>query len=119
MPVAWDPARPVPWQRLIREWLIYVAIMAVIFVALFRDRNLVGIFSGLLASGPIYMAFGYALAKLGYQRKTLKQLRSATPADRDPTEQHRSDGPRPKPAPTSRTGGGARRSSGSRNKRRR
>ncbi len=40
--MAWDSSRPVPWRRLIREWLIYVAIMAAIFLIFFRDDNLVG-----------------------------------------------------------------------------
>jgi len=109
--VAWDSSRPVPWQRLTREWLLYVGIMAVLFVVFFRTTSLLGIIAGLLVSGPMYLLFGYVLAKFGYQRKSLKQLRAETPArgskssksagaDADPL------GPRPKPAPTSRTGGG-------------
>jgi uncharacterized membrane protein YgcG len=113
--VAWDSSRPVPWQRLVREWLLYVAVMAVVLVLFFSTTSLIGVIAGLLVSGPLYLAFGYVLAKFGYQRKTLKQLRAETPAkggkgaeggarsssgDADPTR------PRPKPAPTSRTGGG-------------
>ncbi len=77
--MAWDSSRPVPWQRLIREWLLYVGIMAALFVLLFRSTSLVGIFAGLLVSGPLYLGFGYVLAKFGYQRKTLKQLRAEAP----------------------------------------
>ncbi len=110
--MAWDSSRPVPWQRLTREWLLYVGIMAVLFVVFFRSTSMIGIIAGLLVSGPMYLMFGYVLAKFGYQRKTLKQLRAETPArgskspksttaDSDPSR------PRPKPAPTSRTGGGA------------
>lgn len=109
--MAWDSARPVPWQRLMREWIIYVAIMAVVFVVFFRESNLIGILGGLLASGPIFLVFGYVMAKFGYERKSLKQLRS------EPREPRRSqqrgdtsepDQPtrRPKPAPTRRTAGG-------------
>ena len=54
--MAWDSSRPVPWQRLVREWLVYVAIMAVVFVLFFRDQPLIGIFAGLLVSGPLYLA---------------------------------------------------------------
>lgn len=94
-----------------REWLIYVGIMAAIFVLFFRDNGLVGILGGLLASGPIYLAIGYVLAKLGFQRKHLKELRDEARAGRaesaaeppDPV-----DRPRPKPPPTKRTGGGSR-----------
>ena len=110
--MAWDSNRPVPWRRLVREWLLYVAIMAVVFVLFFRDDGLIGIFAGLLVSGPMYLAFGYVLAKLGHQRKSLKELRA------EPNPQHRStagvqDGSgagaeqaRAKPAPTRRTGAG-------------
>ena len=113
--MAWDSSRPVPWQNLIRSWLTYVAVMSVVFVLFFRDSSLVGIFAGLLISGPLYLAFGYVLAKFGYQRKTWSELR----AERDaaPSRSSRSsrsddvvdtESPRPKPAPTKRTGGGGR-----------
>ena len=123
--MAWDSSRPVPWQNLIRSWLTYVAVMSVVFLLFFRDSSLVGIFAGLLISGPLYLAFGYVLAKFGYQRKTWSELRSeraAAPArssrasrsdDADDTES-----PRPKPAPTKRTGGGGGRPTSSRKRRR-
>lgn len=118
--MAWDANRPVPWQRLAREWLIYVAIMAVLFAAFFRDSNLVGIFAGLLASGPLYLAFGYAMAKLGYQRKSLKELRAEPrPARRSSEDEPPPEQRRAKPAPTKRTGGGpSGRPGGARRKRR-
>ena len=47
--------------------------MAVVFVVLFRDRSLIGVFAGLLVSGPLYLAFGAMLAKFGYQRKSLER----------------------------------------------
>lgn len=109
--MAWDANRPVPWQRLAREWLIYVAIMAVVFLAFFRERNLVGILGGLLASGPIFLAFGYAMAKLGYQRKSLKDLRNEprpAKAKKRTNAEEVLDAPRARPAPTKRTGGGTR-----------
>lgn len=106
--MAWDASRPVPWRRLAREWLIYVGIMAVVFVVFFRDQSLVGIFAGLLASGPLYLAFGYAMAKFGYQRKKLGELRSASESSAADTAPDTADAPRPKPAPTKRTGGGTR-----------
>lgn len=108
--MAWDSSRPVPWQRLIREWLLYVGVMGALFLLFFRSSSLIGIFAGLLVSGPLYLMFGYVLAKFGYQRKTLKQLRADAPA-RGAERASGSgaapdaDRPRPKPAPTSRTGG--------------
>jgi hypothetical protein len=91
----------VPWARLIREWAIYVGIMIVLFAVLFRDRALAPIISGLLISGPLYLLFGAVMAKLGYQRRTIKQARAeATAARVAPAE----TAPRPKPAATRRTG---------------
>lgn len=91
-----------------REWLVYVAIMAALFLVFFRDRPLIGIFAGLLVSGPLYLGLGYLLAKFGYQRKSLRQLR--TERREDPERRVSADevtaGPRPKPPPTRRTGGG-------------
>ncbi len=74
--MAWDSSRAVPWRRLIREWLIYVAIVTVAFLVIFRDRLSVSLFAGIFASGPMYLLFGAVLAKFGYTRKTFKDLRS-------------------------------------------
>ena len=120
--MAWDASRPVPWQRMVREWLIYVAIMLVLIVLLFRDQSLVGVIAGLLVSGPLYLGIGYVLAKLGYQRKSWKELRSERPdsaaggASKRPADEP-APGPRPKPAPTSRTGGAPTRPGGRRKRR--
>lgn len=116
--MAWDSTRPVPWRRLVREWLVYVAVMAVLFVLLFRDSGLLGIFAGLLVSGPLYLAFGFVLAKFGYQRKSWKELRSEPRSQRASRDEPSDSGPKPKPAPTSRTGATAGRPGGARKKRR-
>ena len=119
--MAWDASRPVAWQRMMRDWLIYVSIMLAIVLVFFRDSSVIGIVAGLLVSGPLYLAIGYVLAKLGYQRKTLKELRAeaATDASRGSSPDVDTDvaGPRPKPAPTKRTGGGSGRPGGSRKRR--
>lgn len=106
--MGWDANRPVPWQRLIKEWLIGAAIMAAVFAIFFRS-NLVGAMAGLLISGPLYLVYGGVLAKFGYQRKTLKQLR-AERVDRaaEVDKPVGASGPRPRPAPTRRTAGGGR-----------
>lgn len=117
--MTWDSSRPVPWQRLTNEWLLYVGLMGILFVAFFRTNSLLGMIAGLLVSGPLYLAFGYVLAKFGYERKSIKQLRSDGPArgskwpskSSDDTEASK---PRPKPAPTSRTGGASTRSNAKR-----
>ena len=108
--MAWVQSRPVPWQRLIRDWLLYVGVMTVFLAVVYRDRMTAGLLGGLLASGPIFVLIGAALAKLGYQRKTMKQLR-AEAAARDAAKAATSAaapaaGARPKPAPTRRTSGG-------------
>lgn len=125
--MAWDASRPVPWQRMVREWLIYVAIMLVVLAWFFRDQPLIGIVAGLLVSGPLYLGFGYVLAKFGYQRKSWGEMRAQHErrGDTSPGRPGRGDGaavdevagPRPKPAPTKRTGGGSDRPGGSRKRR--
>lgn len=79
--MAWDSSRPVPWQRLTREWLIYAAIMSAVFIFVLNNGNPVGAIAGVLVSGPLYLALGWVLAKFGYQRKSLKDLRSQAADD--------------------------------------
>jgi hypothetical protein len=61
--------------------------------------------------GVVYVVLGAVLAKFGYQRKTLKQIR-AEAAAAPPRQVGRSAHPprgTSRPAPTSRTGGAPRR----------
>jgi len=112
--MAWDSSRPVPWRRLIKDWLVYVAIMTVVLGVIYRDRLSAGLFAGVFASGPIFVLMGALLAKLGYQRKTLRQLRVETDAkvaentarSLGTTSGAGATGRRPRPAPTKRTAGG-------------
>jgi len=107
--MGWEASRPVPWRRLIREWSIYAAIMAAIFLIFFRDASLVGAMAGLLISGPLYLVLGGVLAKFGYQRKSLKQLRSESVDRKDRSASPAAGGgTRQRPAPTRRTSGGGR-----------
>ena len=109
--MAWDMSRPVPWRRLMREWLIYAAIMSVVFLLLFRDGNTLGAIAGVLVSGPLYLGFGWILAKFGYQRKTLSEMR--TPRAETPAEPAARS-----VAPTRRTSGGGNRPSSKKKRRR-
>jgi hypothetical protein len=110
--MGWDSSRPVPWRRLVREWVVYAAIMSVVFLVFFRGDSMVGAVAGVLISGPLYLAFGAVMAKFGYQRQQLRRPSKADPSS-DATSASSSGssapggtaGPRPKPAPTSRTGG--------------
>jgi hypothetical protein len=117
--MAWDSTRTVPWQRLVREWLIYVGIIAIILLVFFRDSGVVGALAGLLVSGPLYLFFGFVMAKFGYQRRSLKGLNTPRAATRtgdgvgDTSTLSTSSksveiGSR-RPPPTKRTSGGANR----------
>lgn len=98
--MAWDPTREVPWGRLVREWLVYACVMIVVFFVFVRDSVSAGSILGLVASLPLYLLFGSVLAKFGYQRKTLRDLRvrPVAPTPR-PTSPQR-------PQPTRRTSTG-------------
>jgi hypothetical protein len=113
--MAWDPSRPVPWKRLVRDWVLYVGIMTVVFLIVYRDRITPGLFAGLLISGPMFVVIGAVLAKFGYARKTIKDLRvesAARAAEKQTTTASATaGGSRPKPAPTKRTAGGSNRPS--------
>jgi hypothetical protein len=109
MGMAWDRTRPVPWERLVRDWVLYIGVMTVIFLVAFRDRISAGLVAGLLVSGPLFVAIGAVLAKLGYQRKSLRELRAqsaerAAAAASVPSVAR--SGPRGRPAPTKRTSTG-------------
>lgn len=117
--MAWDSTRPVPWNRLIREWLIYAAIMTAVFALFFRGDNVVGAIAGVLLSGPLYLAFGAVMAKFGYSRTRMKNLRgvrqerkdkeAASKSSSSESDSSESEDARSRPAPTSRTSGGSNR----------
>jgi hypothetical protein len=107
-----------------KEWLIYIGIMAALLAVFFRDAGLIGALAGLLVSGPLYLLFGFVMAKLGYQRRSLKEMR--TPRADSGSDKKRTSGDeeaddtasrRPPPAPTKRTSGGGNRPSSKRRRR--
>jgi hypothetical protein len=102
--VAWDASRPAPLRRLFKEWLIFAPIMALVIFLLQRDSSgLAGSLIGLTVSLPLYLGLGYVLAKFGYQRKTLAELRTPRAGA---TTAATADAVRPRPAPTRRTSTG-------------
>lgn len=113
--MAWDNTRSVPWKRLTREWVIYAAIMSVVFLFVFNDGNPAGAIAGVLVSGPMYLGLGWVLAKIGYQRKTMKEMRSAQPSADDAGKRAKKGDEDPDDsvgrvvAPSSRTAGGGNR----------
>ncbi|MDA3031409.1 MAG: hypothetical protein O3B90_03675 [Actinomycetota bacterium] len=122
--MAWDNSRPVPWKRLTREWVVYAGIMSVVFLFLFNDGNPVGAVAGVLVSGPMYLGLGWVLAKFGYQRKTMKELRTSqgsagATGKTSKKDDKDSDGPRHRVVvPSSRTTGGGNRPPSKTNRRR-
>lgn len=108
--MGWDNSRSVPYQRLIREWLVYAAIMSAVFVVFFRGDNVIGAVAGVLISGPLYVGLGAVMAKFGYQRQRLKDVRSKEASvDSEVGESSSAATSREKPAPTRRTSGGGNR----------
>jgi hypothetical protein len=96
--------------------------MAVVFVAVYRNRLSAGPFVGLLLSGPLFILVGAVLAKFGYTRKTLRDLRAETAARREAsstTTPAATTGTRHKPPPTRRTSTGPGRTRGGTKPRRR
>lgn len=102
-----------------REWVVYALIMCAVFALFFRDSNPIGAIAGVLISGPLYLGLGAVLAKFGYTRTRLKDVREAQQAQRAAAVSAvTSVVPKGKPAPTSRTsGGGNRPKSGGKRKR--
>jgi hypothetical protein len=88
----------VPWRRLLKEYAIYAAIMAVVLLAVFRDEGVAALIGAVVVAGPIYLLLGYVMAKFGYQRKTLADLRTPRATTTGTVDT------RTRPAPTSRTG---------------
>lgn len=93
-----------------REWVVYAGIMTAVFLVFFQDAGVLGAIAGVLVSGPLYLVFGFVLAKFGYQRKTMSELREqrTARASRGPSAES-APTTRARPAPTKRTGGGANR----------
>jgi hypothetical protein len=108
--MAWDSSRPVPWKRLAIEWLVIAIVVGAISFFVSKNHRAANYLTIVMA-GPIYVGFGALLAKLGYARKTVKELRAEDAARqaqtaRSTTASGAPPGPRPKPAPTSRTSSG-------------
>lgn len=104
--MAWDASRPVPWRRLLKEWAIYAAIMAVVFGLVLRSTTALGSAIGLAMSLPVYLAFGAVLAKLGYQRPRLRRTERSAASSTSTPGASVSTSSRHRPAPTRRTSTG-------------
>jgi len=107
--MAWNAANPVPWKRLTIEWLVIGVVVALVSLLVTNNRSASSLVT-IVFGGVVYVVLGAVLAKFGYQRKTLKQIR-ADAAAVPPRQVGRSAPMRgtTRPAPTSRTGGASRR----------
>lgn len=111
--MAWDASRPIPWNRLLRDWVMYAVIMAIVFALVARDRLVVSLVA-VVVSLPAYLAIGGTLAKFGYVRKTMAEQRAIADrrrAERQADKDGRAGtgagaGSRNRPAPTRRTSTG-------------
>ena len=105
--MAWDSTRPVPWQRFLKEGLYFAIGMSAVMYLLAGQRDAAS-FAGIFIGASMYVLVAAFLAKFGYVRKTLADMR-AEAAARPPRQVGKggtSTPPgRPRPAPTSRTGG--------------
>ncbi len=112
----WDSSRSVPWKRLCIEWVVVAVVVAVVSFSA-TDNRKVSSYVALLLGGVVYLAVGTIMAKFGYQRKSLKQMRAEVAAAPRRTvgsskapKTNAAGAPvataRPKPAPTKRTSGG-------------
>jgi hypothetical protein len=103
----WDSSRSVPWKRLCIEWAIVAAVVAIVSFTATDNRSLSS-YLALLLGGVVYLGVGAAMAKFGYQRKTLKQMRAevaAAPRRSIASSTANDAAMRPRPAPTKRTSG--------------
>ncbi len=82
--------------------------MAVVFLFILKDStSKAGLFIGLLVSFPLYIGLSFVMAKFGYQRKTLAELRTPRAASSSRSSAPTESGPtRNRPAPTRRTSSG-------------
>ncbi len=107
----WDSSRPVPWKRLTIEWAVVAVIVALVSFSATDNRKFSS-YIALVLGGVVYLIVGTVMAKFGYARKTLKQMRAEVAAGprRTVGSSSKASSPtataRPKPAPTKRTSGG-------------
>jgi len=115
--MAWDSTRPIPWKKLGVYLALYAGIVLAFF-ALTKPDNLVSALPGLTIGVILAGTFMVVLIKFGWNmpmfrsREEVAAQRAARTAQRSggsstSSEAGDFDGPRPKPAPTSRTSTGS------------
>jgi hypothetical protein len=97
--MAFDRNRPVQWKRLCIEWAV-VALVVIVLMGFIDSLRTTGNVLGLFFGGVIYLAFGWLMAKLGYQRQRVRWDQARPPATPSATPTSPSRGA---PQPTKRT----------------
>lgn len=100
--MAWESSRPVPWKRLMVQWVVIGILVAFVSFA-FTDNRDAGSYLSIFLAGFVYVGLGAVLAKFGYTQKSLQQIRAEAAAAPPRTVGATS---RAKPAPTKRTSTG-------------
>ncbi len=77
--MAWDSSRPVPWGRLMREAAIFLVLGTIIFALVIKHSKAAS-YVGLVAGMFLFIGFSAVLAKFGYSRQSMKDLRAAQAA---------------------------------------
>ena len=105
--MAWDSSRPIPWNRLLKEAAIFLVLGAIIFTFFLKNSNF-GSYAGLVIGMLLYVAFSVVLAKFGYTRESVRQVRARQAAARRTPSAAAATTPlsRQKPPPTKRTSSG-------------
>ena len=81
--MAWDSARPVPWRRFLKEGLLFAIGMTVVMYLFAGERDPAS-YLGIVMGAVMYICVAALMAKFGYVRKTLAEMR-AEAASRPPT----------------------------------
>ena len=102
--MAWDPHRPIPWQRLFREAAIFLILGSLAMVFLVKKPQ-VASFVGLAIGMLFYVGFVAMLSKFGYERQSMRQARERRRAVAN-APVVAAAGARARPAPTRRTSTG-------------
>jgi hypothetical protein len=101
--LAWDPNRPIPWRRLLREAAIFFVLGSLAMVFLVKKPQAAS-FVGLVVGMLFYVSFVAILSKFGYERQSIRQARERRRAVVNTPVA--APGARARPAPTRRTSTG-------------
>ena len=102
--MAWDPNRPIPWRRLLREAAIFLVLGALLMVFVVKKPQVTS-FIGLVVGMFFYVSFVALLSKFGYERQSIRQARDGRRSVANAPAAATS-GARARPAPTRRTSTG-------------